>query len=102
MFGGVPAGGAPPKPAGEQPAADRPPSAIRYARSVETNACQTAIGNLSVLGRPGSLLRREYLEIKLTGPGGLDRTIERTLYEAEDGNDRSPVIHECSVPGAPC
>jgi len=88
MFGGALAGAATPKPAGEQPAANQAVSAIRYARSVETDGRQPATSNVSFLNRPGSLVRREYLEIKLTGPGGLSRTTERTLYEAE-GDPRS-------------
>ena len=83
LFGGALSGAAPQNPAAEQPAADQSPAAIRYARSVETNTRRPATGNTSCPSQPGSLVRRESLEIRLYGPGGLNRTIERTLYEAE-------------------
>ncbi len=93
MFGGALAGGPPPKPTGERPATNQSPTGIRYARSVETDTRPNAIGNVSLVSRPGSLVRREYLEIKLTGPGGLDRTIGRTLYEAEGETASSLASH---------
>ena len=83
VFGGALAAAAPPKPANAGPSGAEAVTAVRYARSVETNTRQAAAGNVSLLSRPGSFVRREYLEIRLTGPGGLDRTIGRTLYEAE-------------------
>ncbi len=83
MFGGALAGASTPKPTDQQPTAEQASTAIRYARSVETDARQPASANVSFLNRPGSLVQREYLEIRLTGPGGLNRTTERTLYEAE-------------------
>jgi len=82
MFGGALTGAAPPQPAAEHPAAGQAPTAIRYVRSVEADTLRPATGNVSTASQPGSFVRREWIDIKLTGPGGLNRAVDRTLYEA--------------------
>jgi hypothetical protein len=82
MFGGALTGAAPPHPAAEQRAADQAPTAIRYVRSVETDRLRPAAGNVTTASRPGSLVQREWVDIKITGPGGMNRTLARTLYAA--------------------
>ena len=83
MFGGALTGAAPPQPAAEHPAAGQAPTAIRYVRSVEADTLRPATGNVSTASQPGSFVRREWIDIKLTGPGGLNRAVDRTLYETE-------------------
>ncbi len=93
LFGGSLSG----KPQSQTPDDDEPatpsrPTALRYVRAIETDSRRPVSGNVSLASQPGSFVRREWLEIKLTGPGGLARTLERTLYER--GADAPPVRAE--------
>lgn len=82
-FGGALSGTPEPQKTNEPSASGQAPTALRYVRSIETDTRRPATGNVSLANQPGSFVRREWVEIKLTGPGGLARTIERTLYERE-------------------